>query len=57
MFYIEVFFLPILHDCLLYSSVGFFIMVVPSFVMSIVMDPGYLTKHFDYINLVSEFIE
>ena len=57
MFEINPLFLPVVHDCLLYSSVGFFLLVVPSFVMSIVMDPGYLTKHFDYINLVSEFIE
>lgn len=48
---------PKLHDVLVWASIGLFLLLLPSFLFSAAMEPGFLLKKFDYIELVSEFID
>ena len=55
-FWITPNFAPFFHKFFTYGSAVCFLILVPSFVMSIVMDPGYLRKTYDYIDLVQDFL-
>lgn len=57
MFWIIPSFLPLFHYIFVYSSVCFFAVLLPTFIMSTSMDPGHITKQFDFVALVSEFLE
>ena len=46
-----------LHFILLYSSIVCLIVALMSFVVTAALDPGYLKKKFDFIQLVQEFLE
>lgn len=45
------------HFILLYSSIVCLIVALMSFVITAALDPGYLKKKFDFIQLVQEFLE
>lgn len=49
--------LPRLHDTLVWSSLFFFCILTPSFILSMALEPGFLRKKYDFVDLVSEFIE
>jgi len=42
---------------LLYGSIACFVVLIPSYVISAAIDPGYIRKHFDFINLTEEFLD
>ena len=48
--------MKILHDIFSYSSVLCFIFMLPTFLMSILMNPGHLEKKYDFIQLCDTFI-
>ena len=47
---------PGFHFFLLYASIFFFGISVPTFIISSTMEPGYLKKKYDFVSLVSEFM-
>lgn len=49
--------LPRLHDTFVWSSLIFFSILTPSFILSMALEPGFLSKKYDFVDLVSEFIE
>ena len=49
--------LPFFHKSLLYASIIALSIAVPSFILSAALEPGYLRKKFDFIDLVDEMIE
>lgn len=48
---------PVLHKTIFYFSVIFLSIAIPSFILSVALEPGYLRKKFDFIDLVDEMIE
>ena len=46
-----------LHYFCLYGSLVCLAIFVPSFIFSATLDPGYLTKQYDFISLVTDFIK
>ena len=55
-FWIDPTIAPFFHVIFTWGSAICFILLIPSFVMSAVMDPGYLQKKYDFIGLVQEFL-
>lgn len=49
--------LPRFHDTFVWSSLMFFCILTPSFILSMALEPGFLSKKYDFVDLVSEFIE
>lgn len=49
--------LPRFHDTFVWSSLIFFCILTPSFILSMALEPGFLSKKYDFVDLVSEFIE
>lgn len=49
--------LPIVHKSLLYASIIALSIAIPSFILSAALEPGYLRKKFDFIDLVDEMIQ
>ena len=50
-------FFPKSHYVLLWGSVVSFSILIPTYVISAAIDPGYLKKQFDFINLAEEFLD
>ena len=46
-----------LHKTMFYFSLILLIIAIPSFILSVALEPGYLRKKFDFIDLVDEMIE
>jgi hypothetical protein len=55
--FIQVALFPYLHHVLVWTSVLMFSLMLPTFLCSAVMEPGFLIKEKDYANLVAEFID
>lgn len=47
----------ILKVILYYASITFLAVALPAFILAASLDPGYLKKKFDFVNLVQEFLE
>jgi len=56
-FFKEPTFLIMTHYVLAYSSALCFMVVIPSFIMSVTLVPGYLEKKYDFIELVTELMD
>lgn len=50
-------FIPVLHYVLLWMSVCFLILVLPSFMLSVTLNPGIITKKIDFISLIDKAFE
>lgn len=50
-------FLPLAHIILFWLSVVLLVCLLPTYIMSVFMDPGYLVKKYDYIKLIDKALE
>lgn len=57
MFFLVPTLVPLMHYVLVLFSLFLFVLLVPSFVMAVFMDPGRLQKKYDFLPLVSKFID
>lgn len=53
----DIWVLPVLHYFLLYFSIALFSVALPAFILAAALEPGYLTKKFDFVRLVAEFLQ
>lgn len=53
----EVTFLKHLHYVFVYTSIFCFALIVPTFVVSVSINPGYLEQKFEFTQMVEEFIK